>query len=221
MKKISLLLLVSVLFLSCKEHVLSDSFIYFNEAQPTNVDAITSIPQKYRGTYSMNDSREMNIQSKTIVVTQIDTIKATRSELDSIPGIQFKNNQVYDTDRKIYYATLVKNDSITWKMTSSDTIFSFAENEVAKIYKSSLILNKQINGNEQVNVLKFNGNGLTEIQLGTKNDANVIQNRLHISREIIIQNSDTTRIILKPTRADFRKLLRLEDFEYQNKYRLK
>ncbi len=221
MKKISLLLLVSVLFLSCKEHVLSDSFIYFNEAQPTNVDGITSIPQKYCGTYSMNHSREMNIQSRTIIVTQIDTLQATKRELDSIPGIQFKNNQVYDTDRKIYYATLVKNDSITWKMTSSDTIFSFAENEVAKIYKSSLILNKQINGNVQVNVLKFNGNGLTEIQLGTKNDANVIQNKLHISREIIIQNSDTTRIILKPTRADFRKLLRLEDFEYQNKYRLK
>lgn len=221
MKKISLLLLVSILFISCKEHVLSDSFIYFSEAQPVNVDAITSIPQKYRGTYSMNHSREMDIQSRTIIVTQIDTLQATKSELDSIPGIQFKNNQVYDTERNVYYATLVKNDSITWKMTSSDTIFSFAENEVAKIYKSSLILNKQINGNVQVNILKINPNGLTEIQLGTKNDANVIQNKLHISREIIIQNSDTTRIILTPTRADFRKLLRLEDFEYQNKYRLK
>lgn len=219
MKKILLIFASTFLFVSCKQHVLSDSFIYFSESQPVNVDEVTSFPKKYIGTYTMDYSHQIEIQSKMVLLKQIETIEATKSELDSLPGIQFKNNQIYDVERKIACKTFVKNDTIQWEMVNTDTLFSFAENEVAKIYKSSLILNKEIEGNFQVNILKFNSLGVTEVQLGTENDASFIHNELQIPRDVIIENSDTIRVVLTPSRADFRKLLRLDNFEFQNQYR--
>jgi hypothetical protein len=84
-----------------------------------------------------------------------------------------------------------------------------------------LILNKKVNDNYQVSYIKITNLGNKYIQLGTKKDASLIQNTLKIPRDVIIENSDTTHIILAASRADFRKLLRLDRMEYQSNYNLK
>jgi hypothetical protein len=221
MKKLALLFVLSVIMVSCKQTTLSDSFIYFNVPQPVNVDVINSFPRKYQGIFTLDNSNLLIVKEKFIFRKQIDTIEVSKNELDSIPEIQFKNGQVFDKNTNKRYTTTCKNDTISWQQIQIDTIFSFAKNEVAKEYKLSLILNKKVADNYQVSYIKFTNLGNKYIQLGTKKDASLIQNTLKIPRDIIIENSDTTHVILTASRADFRKLLRLDGMEYQSNYNFK
>lgn len=221
MKKSAFLLLIAIAFTSCKQTVLGDSYICFNEPQPINVEAIKSFSKNYLGTFSMDYSIQLTVNPTNIILSQIDTLEATPKELDSLPEFEFKNNQVYDKESKKAYKTFVKNDTIKWEIKRLDTIFSFAENEVAKIYKCSLILNTQVDGNYQVSYIKYNGLGTEFVQLGTKKDAKVILEKIKIPNEIITENNDTTHVIFTPTRGDFRKLLRLDGMEYETNYHFK
>jgi hypothetical protein len=221
MKKLALVFVLSVLMVSCKQSTLSDSFIYFNEPQPVNVDVINSFPRKYQGTFILDNSNLLIVQEKCIFKKQIDTIEIAKKDLDSIPEIQFKDGQVFDKNTNKKYKATIVNDTVSWQQVQIDTVFSFSENEVAKEYKSSLILNKKVDDNYQVSYIKYTNLSNKYIQLGTKKDASLIQNTLKIPRDVVIENSDTTHVILKASRADFRKLLRLDGMEYQTIYRLK
>jgi len=73
----------------------------------------------------------------------------------------------------------------------------------------------------KVSCVKWTNSGVNLVQFGTKKDANLIQNKLKIHRDVVIQDGDTTHVVLSPTRADFRKLLRLNEMEYQAEYPIK
>lgn len=81
-----------------------------------------------------------------------------------------------------------------------------------------MILNKKGADNYQVSYIKYTNSSNKYIQLGTKKDASLIQNTIGIPRDVVIENSDTTHVVLKASRADFRKLLRLDGMEYQTIY---
>lgn len=221
MKKVIFAFVTAVLLVSCKQSVLSDSFVQFDQSQPVNVKSINSFPNKYLGTFAMDESHQITINPKSIYLNQIDTMEVAQKDLDSIPEISFKNNQVIDKQTGKTSKAWVKKDTIYWQVKSQDTLFSFAENEVAKEFKSSLILNRKEYNSYKVSCLTFHNSGVNLVQLGTKRDAVLIQNKLKIHRDVVIQDGDTTHVVLSPTRADFRKLLRLEGLEYQAAYPIK
>ena len=167
-EKYFILAAFAVAVVSCKDHGLNNSFIYFSEAQPTNVDEITAFPKKFVRTYTMDYSHRLIVEPKCAYIKEIETITAIKSELDSIPELEFRNNQVFDKSENKPYKTFVKGDTIAFEIERLDTIFSFAENEIAKEYKSSLILNKEIDGKYQTSILKLSTVGAKHIQLGTK-----------------------------------------------------
>lgn len=218
--KTAFIVLITMLF-SCKNDQLRNSYIYFNEPQPANVETITSFPKKYIGTFSRDYSNSLRIESKYVLKININSFDATKKQLDSLPELEFKNNVVYDKATKKAYKTFVNNDTIQWEIEELDTLFSFAENEIAKIYKSSLILNKEIDGNYLVNIIKFDFLSNKYLQLGTRKDFTIINNLLKIPFEANVENSDTTFVVLKPSRSDLRKLLRLDGFEYEKMYYFK
>ena len=221
MKKYFILAAFAVAVVSCKDHGLNNSFIYFSEAQPTNVDEITAFPKKFVRTYTMDYSHRLIVEPKCAYIKEIETITALKSELDSIPELEFRNNQVFDKSENKSYKTFVKGDTIAFEIERLDTIFSFAENEIAKEYKSSLILNKEIDGKYQTSILKLSTVGAKHIQLGTKKDFDKLNTELKIPFETVIEENDTLHVILTPSRADFRKLLRREGFEYESNYLFK
>jgi hypothetical protein len=221
MKNYLILLAVTLLFTSCKESALNNSFIYFSEAQPTNVDAITEFPKKFVGSYAMDYSHRLVIAPKYICINEIETITALKAELDSIPELDFRNNQVYDKSEKKAYKTFIKGDTIAFEIERLDTIFSFAENEIAKQYKSSLVLNKEVDGKYQTSILKLSTMGASHTQLGTKKDFTKLKSELKIPFVTEMSENDTLRVVLTPSRADFRKLLRKEGFEYESNYLFK
>ena len=218
--KILFLVMITMLF-SCKYEQLRNSYIYFNEPQPVNVGTVNSFPKKYIGTFSRDYSNSLRIESKYVLKININSFDATKKQLDSLPELEFKNNVVYDKATQKAYKTFVKNDTIQWEIEQLDTLFSFAENETAKIYKSSLILNKEIDGNYLVNIIKFDFLSNKYLQLGTRKDFTIINNLLKIPYDANVENNDTTFVVLKPSRSDFRKLLRLDGFEYEKMYYFK
>lgn len=221
MKNLLILLAATLLFTSCKESALNNSFIYFSEAQPTNVDIITEFPKKYIGTYAMDYSHRLVLEPKYICINEIETITTLKSELDSIPEFELRNNQVFDKSENKSYKTFIKGDTIAFEIERLDTIFSFAENEIAKEYKSSLVLNKEVDGKYQTSILKLSTIGARHIQLGTKKDFTKLKAELKIPFATEMKENDTLRVVLTPSRADFRKLLRKEGFEYESNYLFK
>ena len=141
--KMILLVLVSTLF-SCKNDKLTNSYIYFNEPQPANVESVSCFPKKYIGVFSRDYSHQLKVESKGIIKIEVNSFDATKKQIDSLPELVFKNNIVYEKETQKAYKTVVKNDTIQWEVERIDTLFSFAKNETAKIYKSCLILNAEI-----------------------------------------------------------------------------
>ena len=221
MRKLLAIFVVSFVGLSCKESALNNSFIYFSEAQPTNVDAITVFPKKFIGTYALDYSHSLKIESKVIYIKETETVSMRKSEFDSIPELEMRNNQVYDKAENKTYKTFIKGDTIAIEYESLDTIFSFADNEIAKEYKSSLVLNKKVDDKYVTSIIKLATIGMQHIQLGTKNDFTKMQQELKIPFVAKMNENDTLNVLLSPSRADFRKLLRKDGFEYQRNYLFK
>ncbi len=221
MKKYLILASFALAMVSCKDSGLNNSFIYFSEAQPTNVDAINEFPKKFVRTYTMDYSHRLVVESKCAFIKEIETITALKSELDSISEFELRNNKVYDKSENKAYKTFIKGDTIAFEIERLDTIFSFAENEIAKEYKSSLVLNKEVNGKYQTSILKLATIGAKHIQLGTKKDFTKLKSELNIPFVTEKRENDTLYVVLMPSRADFRKLLRKEGFEYESNYLFK
>lgn len=221
MKKYLILAAFALVMNSCKDHNLNDSFIYFSEAQPANVDEIKEFPKKFMRTYTLDYSHRLVVQPKCVYIKEIEKISILKSELDSISEFEFINNQVYHKTENKPYKTFVKGDSITFEIEHLDTIFSFSKNEIAKEYKSSLILNKNIDGRYQTSILKLSTIGAKHIQLGTKKDFTKLKSELKIPFVAEIKENDTLHVLFSPSRADFRKLLRLDGFEYATFYLMK
>ncbi|HBK83028.1 MAG TPA: hypothetical protein DDZ41_05430 [Flavobacterium sp.] len=218
MKNLFFFLAISFLFIACKDTTLHNSFIYFSEAQPVNVAVINSFPKKFVRTYSLNYSNRLTIEPKCIFRTEIETKTILKSKLDSLPKFELRNNQVFDTSLKKAYKTFIKGDTLTFEIDHIDTLFSFAKNEIAKEYKAALILNKMVENKYQTSIIKFSSLHMHHIQLGTKKDFLKLKAQLKIPYQAHLKEQDTTSVCLSPTRADFRKLLRIDDFEYQSNY---
>ena len=221
MKKYLILALFALAMVSCKDSGLNNSFVYFSEAQPTNVDEITAFPKKFVRTYTMDYSHRLVVEPKCAYILEIETLTALKSELDSIPEFELRNNQVFDKSENKSYKTFIKGDTIAFEIERLDTIFSFAENEIAKQYKSSLVLNKEVDGKYQTSILKLSTIGAKHIQLGTKKDFTKLKAELKIPFATEMKENDTLHVVLTPSRADFRKLLRKEGFEFESNYLFK
>jgi len=124
-EKVIFVFVVTVLLVSCKESVLSDSFVQFNQPQPVNVAAINSFPNKYLGTFEMDESHTIVINSKSIYLNQIDTMEIAKKDLDSLPEIIFKNNQITDKETGKTCVTWVKKDTIFGKLKLKILFFFF------------------------------------------------------------------------------------------------
>lgn len=217
--KIVFLILIATLF-SCKDDDLAekDSYIFFDKAQPVDVAAVTSFPENNLGTFAIDYSRSITIEPKKIIKRFVNHHECSLKLIDSMPEFEYKNKVIYERETNLPCKTTIKNDIAYWQTETLTTIFSFDTNETAKIYKSDIILNKEYYGSYIVNILKFDLTSNKYTQFGTRNDFLKINQQLNIPFHANVESSDTTYVILCPSHADFRKLLRMEGFEYDKFY---
>lgn len=208
---------LSVLLLcGCKEsgweHIPID--FYFDVPQPANDSELSEMPSKFRGRYLMGDST-LIITGKEVVSEFILKSKHLKDVFnDSIKDkFSYKNGKFYADG--LVYNVVEKNDSIYLSTTIKDTFFKFENDQKAKRFKGQVVLNRKDSIYWKINILSFKNDSLKWRHLSSKDD--YVKLRPFVKN--LATNADTTIVYLKPTRAEFRKILAIKTLGWELKYR--
>lgn len=208
MKKSALIFSLVFVLTSC--HKKRESFISFEELQPLGVEEIQEVPENWIGNYRAIDSSIISIEKDKIIEKGFTDESISIHEKDSLPGLTFENNFVIDNVTKQKMKLVTKNDTLFWKSQDSDTIF--IKDKVLKYYKDALIVNTSNEGKIYIDVFKKENNQIREFSIDSKDDFEKLKREIKINFEYNYSDTDTT-VVVKPTRADFRKILRKKGFK--------
>lgn len=209
MKKNVLIFSLLIVLVSCNKRSLEESYIEFSENQPIGVEEIQDVPENWFGTYKAIDSSIISIEKDKIIQKWFNEEKISIQEKDSFPGLTFDKTFVIDNETKQKMKLVSKNDSLFWKYQYSDTISM--KDKVLKFYKNALIINTNIDGKIYVDVYKKESNYIRKFSVGSKEDFEKLKREIKIDFEFNYSDNDTT-VLVKPSRADFRKILRKKGF---------
>jgi hypothetical protein len=207
MKKSVLFFSVFAFLVSC--HNKKESFISFGELQPIGVEEIQDVPENWFGNYKAIDSSIISIEKDKIIQKWFNEAKISIQEKDSFSGLTFQKDFVIDNTTKQKMKLVSKNDSLFWKSQYSDTIF--VKDKVLKFYKDALIVNTNNEGKIYVDIFKKENNQIRKFSIDSKEDFEKLKREIKIDFEYNYSDNDTT-VVVKPTRADFRKILRKKGF---------
>lgn len=201
------LLLSLLLLVSC--HDKKEAFISFSELQPIGVEEIKEIPENWFGNYKAIDSSIVSIEKDKIIQKWFSDEKIAIKDKDSASYLTFQKDFVVDNTTKQKMKLIAKNDSLFWKSQYSDTIF--VKDKVLKFYKDALIVNTNNEGKIYVDIFKKENKQIRKFSIDSKEDFEKLKREIKIDFEYNFSDNDTT-VVVKPTRADFRKILRKKGF---------
>ena len=209
-------MLIVLLFCGCKEsgweYIPID--FYFDVAQPANDSELSEMPAKFKGRYLMGDST-LVITDKEVVSEY--TLKSTHSKdilKDSVKEkFSYKNGKFYA--QGLTYDVVEKNDSIYLSTIVKDTFFKFDKNHAAKRIKGQVVLNRKDSIFWKMNILSFENDSLKWRHLSSKND--YVKLKPYVKD--IVANADTTVVHLKPTPAEFKKILAIKTLGWDMRYK--
>jgi hypothetical protein len=186
--------------------------IYFDKPQPENVRDLDRIPSSYIGSYIGKDSSVLSIDKRLIVRQYVKVWAISKKEADT-------SEVVLDKETKEKYRTRVSKDSIYLYENVKDTLFSLADGNIARKFKRSLVLNEKHSDNLwSIKLLKLRGGVLRIMDIESKK----IFNRLaaEMDNEVVRDSArkDTVKMILKPTKKQFKTILKLEDSLVKGEY---
>jgi hypothetical protein len=204
----SLLLLVSsLLIISCKQAEESVPSIVFEKPLPENGKNI-NFPKRLLGDYQNDEAKTLSIKPEQIIrnITSIDTI-----------GQSFKQAIEMNDTLKSYYKDLsfskLSDTIYLMKHVRIDTIFNIKKGDVLRKLKGHYILNQQYDQQYYIKKLTYK-NGLINIQLI---DSVEILDQLKIVTEV---QNDSTFIPVKafPTKKQFKQLIKSKGFNEGETY---
>ncbi|SEQ05917.1 hypothetical protein [Flavobacterium urocaniciphilum] len=207
MKKSVLIFGLILLFMSCRRRV--ENYVEFSENQPVDVEEIQNVPENWFGNYRSIDSSLISIEKDKIIEKWFSDWKISIKEKDSFPNLTFQKNFVIDNTTNEKTKLISKNDSLFWKEQYSDTIF--IKDKILKLYKDALILNTNDEGRIYIDVLKKENNQIRKFSIDSKEDFEKLKREIKVDFEYKYSNNDTT-VIVKPTKSDFRKILRKKGY---------
>lgn len=205
------------LFVSCKQAdaVVTETDFSFNEQQPVNQSKISHFPQSLIGNYIDSDSTYLIVTDKQFIHKWIKKSNISFEQLEKIKdSSRIVGNRIYYLkDKPIEFRRL--KDSIEISLTDYDTIFSISDNQTAKKIKGSIILNTKDSIFWKIKMVTFDKNVLTLKSLATFKDLN----RIDSLSKIKVQRIDSTRNIIQLTRKEFKNMLRLKRFGYDQDFK--
>lgn len=193
--------------MSCRRRV--ENYVEFSENQPVDVEEIQNVPENWFGNYRSIDSSLISIEKDKIIEKWFSDWKISIKEKDSFPNLTFQKNFVIDNTTNEKTKLISKNDSLFWKEQYSDTIF--IKDKILKLYKDALILNTNDEGRIYIDVLKKENNQIRKFSIDSKEDFEKLKREIKVDFEYKYSNNDTT-VIVKPTKSDFRKILRKKGY---------
>jgi len=206
MKKIISIFLISLFLLGC-----SDNTVYFDKAQPENVKDLNQFPKSYLGNYEDGNTKILTIEKNLIIEKYTYSYVYTKNEIDSNQNYIIKNDYILDkeSNKKLLYKNL--NDTFIIQETFIDTIFKISEYNVIRKFKGNLILNYNNNDLWRVEILSLEKKVLHHRSFTTTEIFNKLSK---ISDNQVITDStqtDTLKMILKPTKKEFKEMLDYRD----------
>lgn len=116
--------------------------VYFKEAQPRKIPSLTSLPLDFRGVYRFaSDSSLVRADDKVIAVDSYFEYKTRLSTAHESENCKIANGGIYlkGTQECIPYEK-IDEDLVRAKIYTVDTLFSFSQYHVAKMYGEKLLL---------------------------------------------------------------------------------
>lgn len=219
MKKIFLILVLIVLVFSCKKirmRPCPDCFIfYFENPQPENDAEMDHFPARFRGIYMDKDSTFLRIEEDRIMYKYFWKYKIHKTEFDSIKGeYKIVGNQLTnkDTNEKSYMNAI--GDSIEFNNTSIDTFFRLSYSHKLKRINNQLVLSTKDSIFWRIELMSLNNKILRIKEIYLPDDLKKLDSITVINGEKL----DSMSYLLKPTRPEFKKILKIKKLGIDQEY---
>ena len=218
MQQLFLAIFLITLVFSCRrtEEQAVDENNYFIEPQPINNSELSKIPARFQGKFMSNDSIYINIAKNGIIQKYDYKFKVSKTALDSLKG------EFEITDKKIITKEVGKaynyrflKDSVELSEKRIDTIFMFSDHQKAKRIDNKLILNFRDSLFWNIRTISIQNDNLTMSQISDFADLKQLDSITLIKSKMI----DSTRILLNPSRHEFKKIINIKNAGLKLNYR--
>lgn len=220
MKNFISLLLLLLLFVSCKETSetteIDGNTYYFKSPQPINDSELKSFPNKFLGSYMNEDSLYLNFQKDVISSVYIWRNKIPNTDLDSLKlEFNFIDNEMVSKDGTWKFQYRQLKDSIEFYDKKIDTIFRFSNTQKAKRINGNLVISQKDSIFWTVKLYSFEKDKLTIKQLYSDSDLKKMDSITKVKAKMI----DSTTFIIAPSRSEFKQFFKIKDFGYNQEYK--
>ncbi|WP_395053650.1 hypothetical protein [Flavobacterium sp.] len=219
MKKITLLIVVIITVISCKEfNSESEPFgnnFYFENPQPINDSELSSIPNKFQGVYINSDSTYLNINKNLIFTESKTKFMCHKTKLDSLKqDFYFENGKYISKDTKDVFDCKKIGDSVELSYKDIDTLFIFSKTQKAKRINGNLTLNEKDSIFWKIKLISLSKNQLTIKYFYSDNDLKRMDSITKIPSKMI----DSLSFVISPSRTEFKKFSEVKDFGFDSKF---
>lgn len=222
MKKTVLILAVIALIISCKkidvavECVEGCATFYFENPQPDSDPELDRFPNKFRGLYVNSDSTFIRIDEDRILREYFWKLKIHKSKLDSLKGeFDIVNGKLIPKEAKEKYDILYRGDSIELMEKRIDTLFRFSFYEKAKRIDGKLVLSRKDSIFWRAQFVSIDKDTLRFKEIYDVKDLKKLDSVTKTKSKML----DSTSYLIKPTRSEFKKILKIKDLGFDRKYK--
>lgn len=218
MKTLKLFFTLFILFLlfSCKQvdAIATETDFSFIEQQPVNDRLINHFPRSIVGNYIDKDSTYLIVTNTNFIYKRVIKSNTSFEELEKIKdSSKVVGNRIYYKNE--FYEFRKLKDSIEISTIYYDTLFSISENQIAKKIKNSIVLNTKDSIFWKIKILNFDKNTLKIKTLTSFKDLDRIDSLSNTK----VQKIDSTRNIIQLSRKEFKSMLKLKNFGYDQDFK--
>ena len=219
MKSSKYFLVISLftLYINCKQ---ADAVPYygidflFKAPQPIDDSEVNHFPNRFIGNYMNQDSTNLVIENKTVYYKWTTKSNISFSAFDSIKDSQrVFENRIYFDNEFVEFRKL--KDSIEITDSNYDTIFSISSFQKVKRVKNSIVFNTKDSIYWKIKIITLDNNRLTLKTIVS--DEDLI--RMDSLSKIKAQKIDSTKIIVQLSKREFKKMLTLKRFGYDQNFK--
>lgn len=204
--RVAFLIVVMAMCCSCKksESAYNSSF-YFAEVQPLGIAPATKIPRQYDGIYIDSAQDTLYIHNNAVYYMKFEQSVISKDSLD-LPNmgeyVSYKT-KLQSADPEIVL-TREDKDSLYIKCPVRDTLFVFSENQCAKKLNRYFIVNTKDSVYWHVAAYSLKKDSLYIKRFLDKEDLGIVKS---VVKDVQV-NADTSKVIVNPTKREFKRLLK-------------
>ncbi|WP_166926471.1 hypothetical protein [Flavobacterium poyangense] len=213
MKKIILILVLTLVIVSCKKK--RDEPVgpnlFFAEPQPINDSELDHFPAKFRGLFMDKDSTFLRINEDIAQYEYYYKFKIHKNGLDSLKvDFNLKDGKLISKRGDVIFNISSRGDSLLLVEKDIDTLFRFSYYQKAKRINGNLILSTKDSVFWTLQNLSIEENSLNLKNICLDDDIKKMDSVTLIKSKML----DSTSYLFKPTRKEFGRILKIKNLGY-------